>query len=43
LGFYQQKAYDIAQARKYKESQGKEGLDIADNDEFEETNDESLE
>ncbi|MDD5007193.1 MAG: type I-C CRISPR-associated protein Cas8c/Csd1 [Syntrophorhabdaceae bacterium] len=33
LGFYQQKAYDIDQARKYKASQGKEGLDIVDIDE----------
>ena len=43
LGFYQQKAYDIEQARKYKASQGKEGLDIADGDEENEADSESLE
>jgi CRISPR-associated protein Csd1 len=43
LGFYQQKAYDIEQARKYKESQGKEGLDIADTDDLDEADNESVE
>jgi len=43
LGFYQQKAYDIEQARKYKESQGKEGLDIADTDDLNEADSESVE
>ncbi|MBN1662953.1 MAG: type I-C CRISPR-associated protein Cas8c/Csd1 [Deltaproteobacteria bacterium] len=43
LGFYQQKAYDIEQARKYMASQGKEGLDIADVDEENEADSESLE
>lgn len=43
LGFYQQKAYDIEQARKYKESQGKEGLDIADTDDLDEADNESIE
>jgi CRISPR-associated protein Csd1 len=43
LGFYQQKAYDIEQARKYMASQGKEGLDIADVDEENEADIESLE
>jgi len=43
LGFYQQKAYDIEQARKYKASQGKEGLDIADVDEENEADSESPE
>lgn len=33
LGFYQRKAYDADQARKWKESQGYEGLDISDIDE----------
>lgn len=36
LGFYQQKAHDADQARKWKESQGKEGIDIGDIDEVEE-------
>lgn len=43
LGFYQQKAYDIEQARKYKASEGKEGIDIADVDEENEAESESLE
>jgi CRISPR-associated protein Csd1 len=43
LGFYQQKAYDIDQARKYKASQGKEGLDIVDIDESNEADSESVE
>jgi len=43
LGFYQQKAYDIEQVRKYIASKGKEGLDIADSDEFDETASESVE
>jgi CRISPR-associated protein Csd1 len=33
LGFYQQKAYDIEQARKFKASKGMEGIDIVDIDE----------
>jgi CRISPR-associated protein Csd1 len=40
LGFYQQKAYDIEQVRKYEASQGKEGIDL-DVDESEETDIES--
>ena len=32
LGFYQQKAYDLEQYRKFKESQGKTGSDIAELD-----------
>ncbi len=43
LGFYQQKAYDIEQARKYNASQGKEGLDIADVEEENEADSESPE
>lgn len=43
LGFYQQKAHDIEQARKYKASQGKEGLDIADVEEENEADSESRE
>ncbi|MCX5807410.1 MAG: type I-C CRISPR-associated protein Cas8c/Csd1 [Proteobacteria bacterium] len=43
LGFYQQKAYDIEQARKYKASQGKEGLDIVDIDESNEVDSEPVE
>ena len=42
LGFYQQKAYDIDQARKYKASQGKECLDIVDIDESNEADSESV-
>jgi hypothetical protein len=43
LGFYQRKAYDVDQARKWKESQGKEGLDIDDIDETENENNASAE
>lgn len=43
LGFYQQKAYDIDQAREYKASQGKVGLDIVDIDESNEGDSESVE
>ena len=43
LGFYQQKAYDIDQARKYKASKGKEGLDIIDADDAGEADNETIE
>lgn len=43
LGFYQQKAYDIEQARKYRASQGRDGLDIVDIDESGEVDGESVE
>lgn len=43
LGFYQQKAYDTDQARKYKASQGKVGFDIVDIDESNEGDSESVE
>ena len=41
LGFYQQKAYDIEQARKFKTSKGTEGLDIVDVDDSDDAENES--
>ncbi len=43
LGFYQQKAYDIEQAVKFKASKGTEGIDIVDIDENDEAENEPAE
>ncbi len=41
LGFYQQKAYDIEQTRRFRATKGAEGLDVVDMDDGEDTETES--